>query len=439
MPVQEHIEIARAGSARIGQYRAAQPNIRFDVSGADLSGIDLSAADLSRANLAGTKFEGALLTNANLQEVALSGANLRNAKLAGANFANASLGNADFTDAEIDNTTNFTRASLDQAKIDKGRFVLTQFTGASLTNLDLSGVDFSGRDLNGMNFGSSTLTEANFTGAQMRGANLSSAKLQRARLTDCDLTGSDLMGADLGGAPLVRAKLTRATLNQANLSGTDISGCDFLEARIEQTSFEFARGAHKALHLLTTRMDTDVRYFSTVVREWPEWLLDWERIRVVGRLPLFGASYAGLILIPTYVYLLQIYNQHIETARTWIYAHAANTGLSTLGMKKVLIHLHAEPIPQSFFLLFISTIALAIAATIYTVTCPSRVKEFSRDQWRDQFGHSLIHYWPEAWKGRWLRIACALLYGTGGIGAAYVLVQKLYYVGRLLYLQPSPA
>jgi uncharacterized protein YjbI with pentapeptide repeats len=46
MPVREHIEIARAGSARIGQYRAAQPNIRFDVSGADLSGIDLSAADL---------------------------------------------------------------------------------------------------------------------------------------------------------------------------------------------------------------------------------------------------------------------------------------------------------------------------------------------------------------------------------------------------------
>jgi hypothetical protein len=56
-----------------------------------------------------------------------------------------------------------------------------------------------------------------------------------------------------------------------------------------------------------------------------EWLLadslinieGWERLRTVGRLPLFGLSYTALILIPIVFYGLAFYNSKVELIRTW--------------------------------------------------------------------------------------------------------------------------
>jgi uncharacterized protein YjbI with pentapeptide repeats len=432
-----HIDIVALGVVRINAFRIAEPNVRFDLSGATLSGVDLRGANLSGANLSNTKFERADLSNANLQSALLDNAKLQAVNLSGANLTSANLTNANLLEARIDHTTNFSNANLDQAKVDKQLLIRAELTGAVLTNRDFSGLDFSHRDLSRINFGSSDLMDADFTGAKMHGVTFANAKLQGAKLINCDLTRANLSAADLNNAKLMYASFSRAILDRAILAEADISGADFFEAQLNLVSFKLARGVPKAQHLLTTKISSDVQYFSTVIRELPERLLDWEKIRVAGRLPLFGASYAGLIVIPTYVYILQIYNQNVEAARTWISAHTATNGLSEAATERILTHLHTEHTPDSFFLLFISTIALAIAATIYAIACPSRVKEFSRDQWCDQFGHSLVHYWPDAWKGRWLRLVCAFLYITGGIGAGYVLIQKLYYVGMLLYHSPT--
>ena len=72
------------------------------------------------------------------------------------------------------------------------------------------------------------------------------------------------------------------------------------------------------------------------------------------------------------------------------------------------------PIPNQSMLIIFSTVLLASGATLYTFFCPSRVKEFSRDQWCDQLGRHLIHYWPLAWKWRYVRVVCALCYFFGG-------------------------
>jgi hypothetical protein len=58
-------------------------------------------------------------------------------------------------------------------------------------------------------------------------------------------------------------------------------------------------------------------------------------------------------------------------------------------------------------------------------TSPSRLKEFSRDQWCDQLGRSLLHYWPFAWKHRSIRLTCAACYALGGVGALWVLGTKV--------------
>ena len=79
---------------------------------------------------------------------------------------------------------------------------------------------------------------------------------------------------------------------------------------------------------------------------------------------------------------------------------------------------------------------LAVGSTLYTFFCPSRVKEFSRDQWCDQLGRSLLHYWPLAWKHRYIRLLCAACSALGGAGALVVLGTKVWHTG-LFILQHS--
>jgi hypothetical protein len=171
----------------------------------------------------------------------------------------------------------------------------------------------------------------------------------------------------------------------------------------------------------------DAQYFETCKRPWPERLFDWERLRVVGRLPLFGVSYSALILIPVVFYGLALYNDMIDLMLAW--AEQAVTipdhPLHRLA-PLILERLHHIPIPRLSFVLFVSTILLAVGSTLYTFFCPSRVKEFSRDQWCDQIGRSLLHYWPLAWKHRYIRLTSAACYALGGIGALLVLSTKVW-------------
>jgi hypothetical protein len=147
----------------------------------------------------------------------------------------------------------------------------------------------------------------------------------------------------------------------------------------------------------------------------------------VGRLPLFGVSYTAPILIPIVFYGLALYNDKVDLVRTWA---EQVTALPDHPMHRLtplsLEHLHPRPIPSQSFMLLASTILLAAGSTLYTFFCPSRIKEFSRDQWCDQLNRSLLHYWPFAWKHRYIRLACAACYALRGAGALWVLGTKVW-------------
>jgi hypothetical protein len=66
-----------------------------------------------------------------------------------------------------------------------------------------------------------------------------------------------------------------------------------------------------------------------------------------------GASYTELIVIPVYVYALGIYNEKIEAIRAWLsHAQEDANAIGKFTANAVLAHLHQEPIPGNFFLLF---------------------------------------------------------------------------------------
>ena len=129
----EHVALLKQGVAAWNAWRDKNPNIRPDLSGADLSEANLSGANLSGANLSGADLSAANLDGANLIEANLSGANLRGANLSGANLSGADLSGANLGEADL------------QAAV----LVGTDFSGADLTGCRIYGVSAWGLKLEG--------------------------------------------------------------------------------------------------------------------------------------------------------------------------------------------------------------------------------------------------------------------------------------------------
>jgi hypothetical protein len=183
MPNTDHLERVRQGVGAWNAWRAKEPSVRANLSGADLRDSDLKYADLRGADLRGADLRGANLDGANLDGANLSGANLNEASLNGADLHNGDL-----------SWTNLSGAIL---------------FGTNLYVTDLSWANLSGAKLNGANLSGAKLNEAD-----LRGANLSGADLSRAQLVDVDLAKADLTGCRIHGISAWGLKLDTGTKHQ---------------------------------------------------------------------------------------------------------------------------------------------------------------------------------------------------------------------------------
>ena len=216
----EHVALLKQGVDAWNAWRDENPDIRPDLSEANLSGADLSEANLSGANLSGADLSEANLSGANLSEADLSGANLSEANLSGANLSGADLSEADLSGA------NLSGANL---------------SGANLSEANLSGADLSGANLSGANLSGADLSGANLSGADLSEANLSGANLQAATLVDTDLTGADLTGCRIYGVSAWGLKLERAKQQNLVITRED-------EPEITVDNIEVAQFIYLMLH-----------------------------------------------------------------------------------------------------------------------------------------------------------------------------------------------
>jgi uncharacterized protein YjbI with pentapeptide repeats len=366
----------------------------------------------------------------------LTAANLPNVKLEGADLTGAICVNAIFNQVDLRSIkyegATFQGASFLNAKLPLG-LLRQNCRGVKFLENDLSTADLSGGDF----------SECSFDKVRLPGAQLQKATLRSARFYTCDLQGADLSGVDGEGARFDHSNLTRAKLRNARLTGADFTGAelaradishaDFYEANLAGARTEQIEGAPRARNLASTRIaGGQVQYFdSAVLSHWDR--LDWEKVRIAGRLPLFGASYSVLIAIPLFFYALEIYNDKVELIRGWAKRELSGAGTTDYHMAQmVLQRLHPLPPPALSELLLVSTLLLASGASIYAIACPSRVKEFSRDQWKYQLGLSEVHYMAAAWSGKPWRLAALAFYILGGFGAAIVLGSKLVNVAMFI-------
>src|SRR5271166_3048566 len=123
----EHLAILKQGVEEWNKWRDEYPDVRPDLTGANLSGTELIGADLHKA----------LLPRANLSCANLGGANLQTAVLSGADLSRAELSRANLSWADL------SRANLSRAHLTGANLSRTHLGGANLGTAVLSGADFS--------------------------------------------------------------------------------------------------------------------------------------------------------------------------------------------------------------------------------------------------------------------------------------------------------
>ena len=298
--------------------------------------------------------------------------------------------------------------------------------------LDLSGAHFRNADLEGKSIVNAKMKGFTFDDTAMNKVRIVASNIEEAtfdfkQLTEVDFEGTDLTGSSFRGA----------TLNSVKLKSAILTGVDFENATLINVDFEGARNVHLAKNLENTRVKQfyqggphlvpgEVKSFDLCERGFFERYLDWERIRIFGKLPLFGASYTLLVMIPVITYLLAFYNSSIEPLQEWakIVSSEPENPLRDLGAI-ISDKLPSAPLPSQMFYIWWSTLFLAVASTLYALACPGRIKEFTREQWCHQLGKSLVNYWPLSWNNRRLRVICALCYFIGAVLALLIIVVKM--------------
>ena len=137
----KHVAILKKGVAAWNEWRRENPDIRPNLSGAnlrrahlygaDLSGADLSRADLSEAGLSGADLSGADLSRADLSEAPLVSADLTGANLTGSRVYGVSVWRSKLEGAKQQNLV-ITR--IDEPQITVDHIEVAQFIYVMLNN-----------------------------------------------------------------------------------------------------------------------------------------------------------------------------------------------------------------------------------------------------------------------------------------------------------------
>ncbi|MBT3011218.1 MAG: pentapeptide repeat-containing protein [Candidatus Thiodiazotropha sp. (ex Lucina pensylvanica)] len=322
--------------------------------------------------------------------------------------------------------------------------------GADLSDRDLSHYNFSYSDLSDTNFSGSNLAGCNFNACILDSTNFESATIKNAKFINMNGSKEKHYAPTINSANFRRAKLDKVNIShcvfdccdftRSSINGSSIVTasfekcifrlCNFKKLQLVRVSLSKSEDLHSSTGLEKLSFDTEqVREFETSVRNWQEVYFSWENLRIVGRLPLFGASYLALVIIPVYFYGLDIYNQNIGLLRDWALQSTQQDNLANKYFAEFIIEkLYPLPVPTRSLAILVSTIFLAAGSTLYTIFCPSRIKEFSMDQWVDELNKSLVNYWPLSWKHRTIRLLSSFFYIVGATCLILILLEKLYGV-----------
>jgi len=233
MANQEHVNILLQGVDTWNKWRENNPNIKIDLTGADLSNINLPGINLSRADLYEINLSNANLSNASLDFANIDYSKLINTNLHGAHIEGTGFIDTDLTEADLSNTHSLLGAITNRhgnnapnfrdAKLIKANLTESSFYGANFAWVDFSHAIIKNASLDHCDFVCANFEEAVLCGSDFTNALMTSANLQRADLREVILSGSNLSRSNLAGA----------NIQNANLSSCQMRGCDLSETNFQ--------------------------------------------------------------------------------------------------------------------------------------------------------------------------------------------------------------
>jgi uncharacterized protein YjbI with pentapeptide repeats len=203
----EHVAMLRKDVDAWNKWRLENPQVRVNLSFANLREANLRRANLTGANLREADLSGAILNVANLREADLSGATLRGAILNVANLTEADLRQADLRQADL------RVATLNDAYLFKADLSGAILSGAKLIAADLFKADLSGADLSGVNLFAARLVDTHLTGAD---------------LTGCFVYGVSAWGLKLEGAKQQNLIITNLAENEPEITVDNLEVAQFI-------------------------------------------------------------------------------------------------------------------------------------------------------------------------------------------------------------------
>ena len=211
------------------------PIVGFNIQNASMPGIRLDRCyhwQLNRQSFTQfppqlRRYEGAILSNLDLQ-----GADLRGAVLTGADFTNANLSQVNLSNAILTSANfqgaNLEGAYLNESHLDGAIFKESNLKNAYITRSSLREAVFVHADLTGVHLEWSHLPFAEFAHANLEGANLSRADLKNADFYKANLKNTRLRHADLRE----QTNLREAIVAQADLRSARFASVNQLQRTI---------------------------------------------------------------------------------------------------------------------------------------------------------------------------------------------------------------
>jgi len=270
-----------------------------------------------------------------------------------------------------------------------------------------------------LSFQCAELDALDLSGALLRGANPSNAKF-----TKCNFSGANFDQCILSGAKFVSCNLERASFRDVTLYLVRIERCS-LDSTNFQGSSHFSE-IDKLESCVINNSQSDVSIELSRCRVTDK-LFNWARIRTVGQLRLFLPSYVGLIASIMILSSMAVVNNYIHLGHDAM-RDLIERGLFNGALADKLLRI-TEPLQPSWrhFAVLSSALALATGATLY-LFCPSRVREFTLDQWKYIAKRPVFEYHVSSWNKPITRLSCVIAYSIGGALALLLLADSRDYL-----------
>lgn len=182
----EHLKILKQGVEVWNKWREENPEVRPDLSGADLQGKRFFQTNFSKSNF----------SKANLEETWLHACNLSDSDFS---FSNLSLA--------VLNSSDLSNSSLVKSNLQGSRFARSDLSGATILEAFIFNTDFE---------------LANLRYANLQNLRISRSIFKDTNFRDANLTKTQIFASDMEGAIFINTNLTQTILSNVRIYGVSV-------------------------------------------------------------------------------------------------------------------------------------------------------------------------------------------------------------------------